>query len=183
MHRATKERQWKHPGSSAAKASVPAAVTTEGITKRKAATRRSSIAGAGAGGTGKVCKDSLMTADSVGDDVKVVERYSKKLSVSDKKALDAMLASTADPDASADSASTSSAASSSSPLADRIAAARSEAAAAAANLDPTSSPVFGEVSVTQMEFLGLETKSGYLMKQSSILGMYVILSNFPIMYG
>jgi hypothetical protein len=122
-------------------------------------------------------------AGTLDEEVYSVERLSKRLRLSDTQLLQSMIAE-------ADSLSLlpsprspkKSGRDLSSPVAAVVTATANRAdkvrAAIAANyvqLTPESvnaeALAFGDLSITQMEYLGLEVKSGFLMKQSSILGM------------
>ena len=199
--RMTKERQWKHPGtnksaSTTAKTAVESSVTkpsdastttsstTSTASNKKripVVTRRPSVAvdlspdeqSPSKGSHASTTKQ--MTADSLGEDVRTVERYSSRLSVSmsDRQELDKMIREAEEEAQQQQSQHATPVASSLSASEDIIATARNAKASAMAAMDANSSAGFGEITITQMEYLGLEIKSGYLMKQSSILGMYV----------
>ena len=201
--RMTKERQWKHPGtnksaSTTAKTAVESSVTkpsgastttsstTSTASNKKrtpVVTRRPSVAvdlspDEQSSSTSKGSHASTtkqMTADSLGEDVRTVERYSSRLSVSmsDRQELDKMIREAEEEAQQQQSQHATPVASSLSASEDIIATARNAKASAMAAMDANSSAGFGEITITQMEYLGLEIKSGYLMKQSSILGMYV----------
>lgn len=194
--RTTKERQWKHPGlppsegtakpkGKAAHSETDASDETSGSNSSRRNSKPKSST------TGRV------TTGSISEEVQPVERLSKRLRLSDKKLLEAMIAendatsattqsqdgtsSTTNPAARKKSSPpkpkpvagpSAGAESSNTPAnsrADRIKALKE------ANIpevdDNNNSVGFGDLSITQMEYLGIETKSGFLMKQSSILGL------------
>ena len=156
------------------------AVTVAPNKKRSAGVtpRRPSVAmtddETGATNNNSINNNKQVTADSAGEEVKTVERYSSRMSmsISDRQTLDQMIRDAENEDKMhSERPETGTSLSSAMTRQDIVAAARDAKAQALAAMDSNSSTAFGEITITQMEYLGLEVKSGYLMKQSSILGM------------
>jgi hypothetical protein len=197
VNRTTKERQWKHPGKAAAEAAGASSntKTRRSSVSKPGATKATDESAAKAGGKG-----GRVTTGETTEEVRTIERLSSRLKKTDLNKLQSMIAESeestnANDEYGADDGmtNTSNPIKSSHAKATKSRPAQPPAppakaapvlsredkvrAAKAANYPPLSPEelsaevAFGDLSITRMEYLGVETKSGFLMKQSSLLGL------------